>query len=171
MDFNWKDTLKKVAPLAATMIGGPWGGLAAAAIGAVFNGNSDTPPDEQQIAQWVATASPDQLMQIKQIDADLRIKLREFGIKEDELVFDDKDSARKMQMENKSWFPAALSTLLTLGFFSLIGGLMAVDIPEANENTIYLMTGSLGTAWVGSIQFWFGTTKGSSDKTAMLGKK
>lgn len=170
MDFNWKDTLKKVAPLAATMLGGPWGGLAAAAIGAVFS-DSDTPPDEQQVAQWVSTASPEQLVQIKQIDANLRIKMREFGIKEDELVFDDKDSARKMQMENKSAFPALLSTLLTVGFFGLLIGLMTTAIPEANKNTLYVMVGSLGTAWVGSVQFWFGTTKGSSDKTALLGGK
>ena len=165
MDINWKATLKKIAPLAATMIGGPWGGLAAAAIGAALGKDDAT---EQDIAKLLPTATPEQLVAIRKADADLKVKLKELDIKQEELVYTDKDSARGMQKEVRSAMPGILAIALTLGFFSALGTLMKVAIPEANSSIVYLMLGSLGTAWIGATQFYFGTTQSSSDKNKLL---
>ena len=87
MKIDWKGALGKIAPLAATMIGGPFAPLAATAIGAVFGHAPDAPPpDERQIAKYIEAATPDELIALKKIDADLEIKNKELGIREDELV-------------------------------------------------------------------------------------
>jgi len=166
MDFDWKATLGKIAPLAATFIGGPWAGLAADAIGAVFG--EETTPDEARMEELISKATPAQLMELKQIDAQLKIKMRELDIKEDQLVYDDKDSARDMQKSTHSKMPAVLAIFLTVGFFGAFVMLMRMEVIEANAAMVYSMLGSLGTAWIGSMQFWHGTTKSSQNKTDLL---
>jgi hypothetical protein len=94
--------------------------------------------------------------------------MEELGIKKEELSYTDTADARDMQKVNKSNFPAVLCSALTIGFFGALYGMMTMTIPEGNKDVVYLMVGSMGTAWVGSVQFWIGTTKGSSDKNNML---
>jgi hypothetical protein len=47
--------------------------------------------------------------------------------------------------------------------------LMTTEIPEKNANIIYMVFGQVLTAWAGSIAYWVGTTKSSSDKSKLLG--
>ena len=151
------------------MIGGPWGGLAAKAIGAVFGHESETPPDEAQMSEYISKATPEQLVQLKQIDADLKIKNKELGIKDDELVYADKADARATH--NDSNMPGALAVLLTIGFFGSLIALMFVQVPEPNKPIVYMMIGSLGTAWIGAMQYYHGTTKSSGEKTRLMSLK
>jgi len=169
MDAKWKQIISKVAPIAATMIGGPWGGLATKAIGAVFNHQGDTPPDDAQMAEYIEKATPEQLVQLKQIDSELRLKMKELGIKEDELVFNDKADARATHKDSK--MPGILSILLTIGFFGSLAAMCFVEIPEANKAIVNYMVGSLGTAWIGSMQYFHGTTLGSHTKTKLMALK
>jgi len=169
MGSKWKQVLSKVAPLAGTMIGGPWGGLAAKAIGAVFGHEGEAPPDEAQMAEYIEKATPEQLVQLKQIDSDLKIKMKELGIKESELAFDDKADARAAHKDSK--MPGILAIILTIGFFGSLIAMMLVEIPEANKTIVNIMVGSLGTAWIGSMQYFNGTTLGSHTKTKLMALK
>ena len=168
MDFDWKATLGKIAPLAATFIGGPWAGIAADAIGAVF-GEEET-PNEARMADLIENATPAELMKLKQIEGGLKIKMRELDIKEEDLVYADKDSARKMQQTTQSKMPGILAIFLTIGFFGSMATMMFIEVPAANQALVYSMVGSLGAAWLGSMQFYFGTTKSSQNKTEMMNK-
>lgn len=168
MGFDWKKALGKIAPLAGTMIGGPWGGLAADAIGKVFGHTGDTPPDEAQMSEYISKATPEQLVQLKSIDSDLKKSMREFDIKEDELVYEDKADARAMQRETRSPMPAAIVILLTIGVFVTMYALFKYPVPEANKALVYSMAGSLMTAWLSSIHFFVGTTKSSQEKTKLM---
>ena len=168
--FNWKDTIKKIAPIAGTMIGGPWGALAGKAIGKVFGHEGDQPPTEMEMADYISGASPEKLVELKGIDANLKIKMRELGIKEDELVYDDKKDARSTHKDSQ--MPAILALMLTVGFFGLLISLLVIDkIPSANMTIINIMLGSLGTCWLGAMQYYFGTTKSSGDKTKIMSIK
>jgi hypothetical protein len=50
----------------------------------------------------------------------------------------------------------------------MLGLLTFTEIPEANKPILYIMVGSLGTAWATVMAFYFGTTKSSAEHSAAL---
>lgn len=96
------------------------------------------------------------------------------------LDVEDRKSARTMNVElNKSkessWLsknmPALLACFLTLMVGFIVYGLMKFEIPAKNEPVIYSLIGTIGTAWLASIYFWVGSSKGSHDKNHLITKK
>ncbi len=168
MGFDWKQTLAKIAPLAGGMIGGPFGALAGQAIGKVFGHDGDAALTEKEMSNYIQNATPEQLVQLKGIDSNLQIRLKELDIQEDQLVYDDKADARALQKVTKSSIPAALVIILTIGVFAMFAALMYFNVPEANKVVVGGIIGSVSTAWVGSVQFFVGTTKSSQDKTQIM---
>lgn len=168
--MNWKDTLGKIAPLAGGMIGGPWGALAGKAIGEVFGHKGEKPPTEREMSEYISKATPEQLVQLKTIDSNLEIRLEELGVKREELIYDDKKNARVTHKDSN--MPAMLAFILTIGFFGLLVALLFVEhIPKENMAILNIMLGSLGTCWLSAMQYFFGTSKSSSDKNKMLSLK
>lgn len=172
MAFDWRKTLGAIAPLAGTMIGGPFGAIAGKALGSIFGHPEDGDvPTPSEMAEYIEKATPEQIVELKKLDGKLRIKMKELEIKEDQLSYDDTADARAMNVANKSKYPPILTTILLVGFFASLAGLMFIQIPKANEAVIYVMVGTLGTMAIAAVQFWVGTTKGSSDKNNMLHAK
>ena len=56
--------------------------------------------------------------------------------------------------------PAILAYLITAGFFALLASLIFVRPPDSNLAMLNIVLGSLGTAWLGSIAYFFGGTAG-----------
>lgn len=75
----------------------------------------------------------------------------------------DRQHAR--ESHKHSIMPAVIVSVLTVGLLAFIAALMFVDIPEANIRMIDTIFGSYLTAWLGSLGYWNGTTRGSADKT------
>lgn len=89
----------------------------------------------------------------------------------------DVDSARQMQiaaLKQESWFAKnqihILATAVTLGFFGLLSYMIKYNVPDANKDMLNIMLGSLGTAWVSIVGFYFGSSKGSDDKNKIIDK-
>lgn len=162
--MDWKSVLGAVAPLAATAIGGPFGGLAVAAIGKAFNMSEPT-VDKIQKAMQDSQLSAEQIVALKQAEADLKVKMRELDITEEQLAYQDTDSARKMQMSNRSAVPAWLTFVVTAGFLGILVGAMLGYLKLDSSPPLLLLLGALGTAWGSVMQFWFGTTHESGKKT------
>jgi hypothetical protein len=74
-----------------------------------------------------------------------------------------------MQVQTKSYIPATLAVVVTLGFFGILYMLMAGKIMPGSE-ALMIMLGSLGTAWTGIIAFYFGSSAGSQAKDEMIHK-
>lgn len=89
------------------------------------------------------------------------------------LMEQDTESARARQAAVKDRTPTLLAIGVTLGFFGLLALQIFKAAPEASHDVVYLMIGSLGTAWVSVVGYYFGSSAGSDRKTEILaaGKK
>ncbi len=72
---------------------------------------------------------------------------------------------------NKKWqlvFLYALSALVILCFVSIIFAMIFHLVPESNSSLLNVLLGSFATMTVQIVNYFFGSSKGSSDKTEML---
>lgn len=164
--MSWKKIVKSIAPTIGTALGGPMAGTAIKFIAGKLLGNEGA--TEQDIDSFVSNAGPDQLLPLKQMDNDFKIKMAELGVNVFKLEVQDRMNAR---LHNKdSVMPAIICLLLTVMVGLGTYGLMVMDVPTENANIIYMVFGQVLTAWAGSIAYWVGTTKSSADKTKLMGK-
>jgi len=164
--MTMNDFLAGLAPTIASALLGPLGGVAVAGLGKIFGIDNATQKDIA--AQFEAgKLTPEQIGEIKLLELKLQDDEKERGFRYAELEFKDRDSARDMQKVTQSAVPAVLTYLLTFGFFGILGAMF--HYPDVKDSPpLMIMLGSLGTAWIGACAFWFGTTRSSQNKDAML---
>lgn len=169
--MDWKKPLGSIAPVIGTALGGPFGGLAGTVLGS-FLGVED-PTDEEVMEQAVtkAMADPDLVMKLKLAEKDFLVKMKELDIKEDDLVYKDKQDARKMQRETKSPWPGILSFVFTAGWIGLNYFIFTSDGDIPNVSVVMRVLGTADAALMLILSFWFGSSNGSQDKNRMLGRK
>lgn len=169
--MDWKDLVSKVAPLLGSALGGPLGGAAVSAIADALGLNEKT---EEAVKAALSGTTPEQLLALKQADNDFTVKMREIGFEStkdmESLAVQDRDSARKREIAVGDKTVRNLAYLITGGFFALIAALLFVNIPADSKTILYVLVGSLGTAWTGVCAYYFGSTKGSQVKTDLLAK-
>jgi hypothetical protein len=171
MDFDWKKTLPFIGALAT----GGVPALVMAAAGALTDAlGTPVDPTQAGIDTAMKNATPEQLAKLKQIDADLKTKMREFDVQEkqidattDQAYLKDRDSSRNMQVATHSNTPTVLTYLITSGFFGILGW-MLYDSSVVNSPPLLIMLGTLGTAWTACVSFWVGTTNSSQRKDTLL---
>lgn len=157
------DWLKQIAPTIASALGGPLVGLAYEAISKVLN---ISPQDAKSIIEDGKLTS-DQIAQIKIAEINLKNTEDSLGLNFESLAVQDRKSARDMQSQTKSIIPAVLSVGITIGFFGILIALM--NKPDlGSSQALMIMLGSLGTAWVSIIAFWFGSTHSGQRKDEMI---
>jgi len=158
--------LSGVAPTIASALLGPLGGVAIAGLTKILGIDGGTVADvTKAIADGKIT--PDQMAEIKKLEMKFQAEEKERGFRYSELEFKDRDSARQMQIQTHSNTPTVLTYMVTVGFFSILGWMLA-DPHVIDSPPLMIMLGSLGTAWTGCISYWFGTTSGSIAKTNLL---
>ena len=94
--------------------------------------------------------------------------MKELDIDLERIAAGDRDSARKMQTETKDWTPKILAYFITFGFFGALVWLMVFGIPQTGTEVLLMMLGSLSTSWTGVVQFYYGSSAGSKQKTDAL---
>jgi hypothetical protein len=154
--------LEQVAPTIATALGGPLAGLAVSAISKVLG------VDEKDVQNTIDSGkmTSDQIAQIKIAEIEFQKQTQDLGLNFEQLATDDRKSARDMQSATKSHVPAVLSYGITIGFFGILYALMMGYAQKSDE--LMIMLGSLGSAWVAIVSFWFGSSRSSQDKDQML---
>ena len=160
------DFLLGVAPTIASALLGPLGGVAVAALGKILGLDSATTASVTK-AISDGKISPEQVAEIKKLELEYQAKEKELGFRFSELEFKDRNSARQMQIATHSSTPTVLTYMVTVGFFTILGWMLA-DPHVIDSPPLMIMLGSLGTAWTGCISYWFGTTQGSITKTNLL---
>ncbi len=169
-DFDWKGLIKSVAPTAATLLGGPLAGLAVKAIGDAI-GVSDATQEKIEEVLQSGQLTGEQLAAIKLAENNLKLELKRLDINLEEIYAKDRDSARKLQAETKSWVPAVLTVITVGGFFWLLIGAATGQFKLTGSDVMMLLLGVLARETAGVYQFWFGSSSGSQRKTEMINSK
>jgi len=172
---NVWDTIKpfvgKFAPMLGAAVGGPFGVAAGAIIGNVL-GIKDAKPEDIKAAIANGTLTGEQIVALKLAEQEFSAKMAELDINSakdlEALAAKDRDSARNREINIKDWTPRILAYGVTLGFFGLLSFLLHREIPQSSKDVLNVMLGSLGTAWISIISYYFGTTANSQVKTEMI---
>jgi uncharacterized membrane protein len=68
-------------------------------------------------------------------------------------------------------FQYTLGAIIIIGFFVLLVTLINTKIPTENEDVLNLVVGALIGSFATIVGYFFGSSKGSSDKNDLLNKK
>ena len=147
-----KGILGAVAPTIGTALGGPMGGMAAKMVAEALGVDNDP----KKIEKAIQAATPEQLAELKQIDADFDIKMKELDVDLFALETADIQSARGMF--SKDWTARIIGITVVGGFMGYIF-LVTIQPPEQNsEALINLVLGYLGGLASAIISFYFGAS-------------
>ena len=156
------DWLIKLVPTIATCLGGPLAGLAVTAVSKALG------IDEDKVQETIdkGKLNADQIAALQQAEIELKAKALELNLNFEELAVKDRSSARDLQVQTKSFVPPLLAILVTTGFFGILAALMMGYATKSDE--LMIMLGSLSSAWIGVISFYFGSSAGSQAKDQLI---
>jgi len=166
--MDWKDVIKNIAPVIATGFGGPIAGTATKFLAERFLGDPDA--TEAELSKAILGATPEQLAQLKIIDNDFAVKMAELKIDVYALEVKDRDSARGLAKVNMR--PQIILSMIFIGgYFALVFMLFSgeVKITEDIRDMSNILLGVLTASIPAIMQFWFGSSSGSKDKSAYMG--
>lgn len=168
MDFDWKETLGKVAPVIAGALGGPMAAVATKMAGDALGLGSDATQDD--IASAVATGSPDVLLALKKADQEFKLEMQKLGVKLEEVHAGDRDSARDLAKTKGTKVQGYLTAVFTVAFAGLLLMIFSgQEISESMKDVGILVVGALLAEFGKMMNFWFGSSSGSKEKTAIMG--
>lgn len=119
---------------------------------------------------WPPEISPEKRaefeVKFQELEQQKQIRLAEIAASEFQTEADDKKNARLEHKE--SFMPAMLSCLLTIFIIAIVYLLFYVTMPDGSKEVLYMILGIILKEWGSSMQYWFGTTRSSSDKNKLL---
>lgn len=167
-----KGFIKKAFPFisAAAAFGGPLGTLAANAVGKAV-GASNLDPSAGGLAAAIAGATPEQMLALKNAEAQLQAQLQQMGFAHVEelerLAVEDRTSARNMQAATKSWTAPALAWVIVISFLLVVlcvlRGWGRVEAAFAGT-----LVGYLAANCNQVVSYYFGSSSGSDRKTELM---
>jgi hypothetical protein len=169
MKIDFKSIISNVVPFLGSLIGGPFGGTALKIISKSLCGNENV--SKSELLKAFEQLSPDKLQNLKAAEHEYKVKMAEIGLNEEKMYALDRESARKREIQLRDRMPSILSITLSIGFFSILIILIFCSVSEHSRDVIDIMLGSLGTAWISTISYYFGSSKSSKDKTFLLGER
>jgi hypothetical protein len=171
MDFM--KIIGAVAPSLATAVGGPIGGMAAKFITDALGIPNDSSKDD--IAKAVNNATPDQLLALKQAENDFAIRMKELDIDLEKIASDDRDSARRREVQVRDWMPRVLAFVIVAGFmgtvFMVLLGVVEGMKDPLMATTVGTLIGFVSAKAEQVIAYYFGSSNSSQQKTALLAEK
>lgn len=178
--------LADIAPYLATTIGGAAGGpvgaaLARSAVGVVagqlqIETTGEPERDAQTLTDALKTASPQEIGALRKADYEFRKEMRALDIEEVRTYADDRDSARRRQVEmGDFWLPSGLAVFVIVAYVGLIVLVAFHELPASASDVVNLLLGGLSVMVTQIAAYYWGSSRGSKDKTfeltALLGRR
>lgn len=112
----------------------------------------------------------------KALLSELELKRKEFELETYRLEVQDRDSARTREVELKKAGGQDIMMLVSgavamIAFLTIIFTILFVELPDKNENLIHQVIGITEGVAISVFTYYFGSSKGSSDKQKELNKK
>jgi len=178
-DFDWKNLVRAVAPTVATALGTPAAGMAVKILSDSLLGKPDG--TEAEIAAAVQTATPDQLLKLKQANQQFAVQMKELDLKLSQAFIDDTKDARSVHGGDPKVFKLGVTVLVT--FAIGVGAVMwlmykiLVEGLKTDPSTVAVVFTMIGTV-VGYlaanaqqvIGYYFGSSAGSKEKSDAMAK-
>ncbi len=156
------------APQIAGALGGPLAGAAVGALARAIFGEEGA--SEAEIEAALRDATPEQMLAIRRADNEFRIALRRAAVEEARIHAGDRDSARRRQEAMNDWAPSVLGVLIIFGFFVVLAAMLTQRLPEGAETEFSIMLGALATMTAAVVNYFFGSSVGSREKTRLMTK-
>lgn len=164
-----KRAVARTAPKIAGQLGGPLAGAAVEALSRAIFGKDAA--SEDAIAEAIEGATADQLIALKRAEHEFEIALRQAAVEEQKIDAGDRASARARQTAMEDWTPSVLGALIIAGFFLTLGVMVARRLPDGAETEFSIMLGALATMTAAVVNYFFGSSAGSREKTKLLSRK
>ncbi len=164
-----KRAIATAAPTLAHALGGPLAGAAVSKISTAIFGKPDM--DESSLGEAFVNATPDQWLAIKKAEQEFALALREAKIAEQRIHASDRANARARQIHLNDWVPSAIGALIILGFFIVLSVMVSRRLPDGAETEFSIMLGALATMTAAVVNFYFGSSVGSKEKTRLMAMK
>lgn len=162
---KWQEVVGTVAPTIATALGGPLAGLAVGAIGKIFGLDAAS---EEQVANAIAGASPDDLLKLKQAEIEFKQRMAELDVDLERIAAGDRDSARQREAATHDWTPRLLAIVIVSGWLAVQYFLLMHLVPTEMRDIIMRMLGVLDMALGAVLNYYFGSSASSAKKTELL---
>jgi len=166
MASDWKAVVGAVAPTLATLLGGPLAGLAVKTISQAVLGKDDG--TEAELTGALTSASPETLAKIKEADVALKIQLSQAGVSLEEIAGKDRASARAREIETRDPTVRVLAYMFVVIYFVVIWAVWKFPIDPNVNDLLMILLGILTAALTQILNYYFGSSSGSSAKTAVL---
>ena len=162
------DFLMSVAPTIASALLGPLGGAAVAGLGKIFGIDNATTTDITKAIQS-GKLTPDQLADIQKLELQFKNDEAERGFKYSELEFKDRDSARNLAVQTHSITPSLLTWIVVILVLAAEGLMLFKVVPPGADPIILgRILGTMDSALIMVLSFWFGSNSNSQRKTELL---
>lgn len=169
MDWsNLTDTLLRVAPTIAGLVGGPLGSMGVQALENVFGLTPGTGADTKgnptpALESAILGMNPDQAIALAKIDAELKGKLIDAGISYENIAAGDRNSARQREMSVKDWTPRVIAFCVIGGFLGMAYGVLFKSM-SADSALAGTVIGYLSAKAEQVVSYYFGSSAGSAKK-------
>jgi len=166
-----KRAIAGTAPGLAHALGGPLAGAAVEALSkAIFGAGAPAagPADEAVLAEAVERAGPKELQAIYEAELSFRKALAEADLGAQRIAAADRADARARQRALGDLTPSLLGGLIIGGFFIVLAAMVTRRLPPGAETEFSIMLGALATMTAAVVNYFFGSSAGSKEKTRLL---
>ena len=158
--------LAALAPTVASVLGGPLAGMATTAIIGALGLAPDASKD--QVMQAIAGATPEQLIKLKEVEAQLILDLKKLDVDLEKVSADNTKDARAREVATKDWTPRVLAFSIMALYIGVQAYILGYVIPEASVNIVMRSLGTLDAAVGLVLGYYFGSSVGSAHKTEQV---
>lgn len=131
-------------------------------------------PTQEAVVNAIAT-DPQASLKLAQYEMEHKIELQKLELRVIELEYADVADARaneraRVQATGKPDYNLyALAWLIVIGFFVLMGLMFKYTVPEDQNGVVFMLFGALSTGFGQVLQYFFGSSKSSTEKTVQMG--
>jgi len=165
--MNLKDLARKATSLGLPSLGKALGGPLGEAAGTMLARTLGLPSTASTEDVLTAIASPEAMVALRQIEADLAKARLDADVTAYATEVDDRKDARANL--HMSRIPAVITVSMIALVAALAAALIFLPVPEANQRILDTVLGSMLGGFTMSLSYWLGSSRGSMIKSLQKG--